>query len=100
MAMVIAISASVTVSIGELTMGVDRRNFFVRFVVMSTCTPVGFLAQCLGESVGDLNEDSRVSVFGGCGMLLFRSSLPLFLGRISRRTGEQDLMGSKVDVTR
>ena len=38
MAIVMAISASVTVSIGELTMGVDRRSFFVRFVVRSTCT--------------------------------------------------------------
>ena len=37
MAIVIAISASVTVSIGELTSGVDRRSFFVRFVVRSTC---------------------------------------------------------------
>jgi hypothetical protein len=38
MAIVIAISASVTVSIGELTIGVDSRSFFVRFVVRSTCT--------------------------------------------------------------
>ncbi len=37
MAIVIAISASVTVSIGELTIGVDKRSFFVRFVVRSTC---------------------------------------------------------------
>jgi hypothetical protein len=40
MAIVIAISASVTVSIGELTMGVDNLSLFVRLVLRSTCVTI------------------------------------------------------------
>ena len=40
MAIVIAISASVTVSIGELTMGTESLILLVSFELMSTCSRV------------------------------------------------------------